>query len=113
MTPGRNDDGSFKNWNLRQVPEVQGGFMVMDHRTGRTLALQGGFSYDASSFNRATQATRQPGSAFKPFVYAAALDQGYTPNSIILDAPFVLNVPGQARGHPRTTPVKTASMVQR
>ena len=101
VTPGRNDDGSFKNWNLRQVPEVQGGFMVMDHRTGRTLAMQGGFSYDASSFNRATLATRQPGSAFKPFVYAAALDQGYTPNSIILDAPFVLNIPGQAPWTPK------------
>ncbi|SOH95587.1 penicillin-binding protein 1A [Monaibacterium marinum] len=101
VTAGRNDEGTFTNWNLRQVPEVQGGFMVMDHRTGRTLALQGGFSYDASSFNRATQATRQPGSAFKPFVYAAALDQGYTPNSIILDAPFVLNQPGQPPWTPK------------
>ena len=101
VTPGRDEAGSFTNWNLRQVPEIQGGFMVMDHRTGRTLALQGGFSYDASSFNRATQATRQPGSAFKPFVYAAALDQGYTPNSIILDAPFVLDIPGQAPWTPK------------
>ncbi|WP_316015858.1 PBP1A family penicillin-binding protein [Roseobacter sp. HKCCA0434] len=95
VTAGRDDAGTFTNWNLRQVPEIQGALMVMDHATGRTLAMQGGFSYDASSFNRATQATRQPGSAFKPFVYAAALDQGYTPNSIILDAPFVLNIPGQ------------------
>nr|WP_255598760.1 penicillin-binding protein 1A [Hasllibacter sp. MH4015] len=81
-------DGSFLRWTLRQVPEVQGAFMAMDVHTGRVLAMQGGFSYQASSFNRATQATRQPGSSFKPFVYAAALDSGYSPNTIVIDAPI-------------------------
>ena len=75
-------------WSLRQVPEVQGAFMAMDPHSGRVLALQGGFSRDYSSFNRATQAQRQPGSAFKPFVYAAALDVGYTPETIVNDAPI-------------------------
>jgi penicillin-binding protein 1A len=81
-------DGSFLRWTLRQVPAVQGGFMAMDVNTGRVLAMQGGFSYQQSSFNRATQATRQPGSSFKPFVYAAALDSGYSPNTIFIDAPI-------------------------
>jgi penicillin-binding protein 1A len=81
-------DGSFLRWTLRQVPAVQGGFMAMDVNTGRVLAMQGGFSYQQSSFNRATQATRQPGSSFKPFVYAAALDSGYSPNTIVIDAPI-------------------------
>ncbi len=84
----RDSDGSFMRWTLRQVPEVQGGFMAMDVNTGRVLAMQGGFSYQTSSFNRATQATRQPGSSFKPFVYAAALDSGYSPNTIVIDAPI-------------------------
>ncbi|WP_134013157.1 penicillin-binding protein 1A [Litoreibacter halocynthiae] len=84
------DDGT---WSLRQVPEVQGGFMAMDVNTGRVLAMQGGFSYQASVFNRATQATRQPGSSFKPFVYAAALDSGFSPNTIIVDAPIEINTP--------------------
>ena len=75
-------------WSLRQVPEVQGAFMAMDVDTGRVLAMQGGFSYQHSVFNRATQATRQPGSSFKPFVYAAALDSGFTPATIIVDAPI-------------------------
>ena len=83
-------DDSDPRWTLRQVPEVQGGFMAMDVHTGRVLAMQGGFSYQASSFNRATQAQRQPGSAFKPFVYAAALDSGFSPASIVLDAPIEL-----------------------
>lgn len=74
-------------WTLRQIPEIQGGFVAMDVNTGRVLAMQGGFSYQASVFNRATQATRQPGSAFKPFVYAAALDSGYSPATIVIDAP--------------------------
>ncbi|MEL6585836.1 MAG: PBP1A family penicillin-binding protein [Pseudomonadota bacterium] len=81
-------DGSLIRWTLRQVPEVQGGFMAMDVNTGRVLAMQGGFSYQHSVFNRATQATRQPGSSFKPFVYAAALDSGYQPNTIVVDAPI-------------------------
>lgn len=78
-------------WLMRQLPQLQGAFMAMDTRTGRVLAMQGGFDYDLSAFNRATQARRQPGSSFKPFVYAAALDQGYTPATIVLDAPFVLD----------------------
>ncbi len=84
----RDSDGSFIRWTLRQIPDVQGGFMAMDVNTGRVLAMQGGFSYQYSSFNRATQATRQPGSSFKPFVYAAALDSGYSPNTIVIDAPI-------------------------
>jgi penicillin-binding protein 1A len=89
----RDSDGSFLRWTLRQVPEVQGGFMAMDVNTGRVIAMQGGFSYQHSSFNRATQATRQPGSAFKPLVYAAALDSGYGPNTIVIDAPIELETP--------------------
>lgn len=81
-------DNSLIRWSLRQVPEVQGGFMAMDVNTGRVIAMQGGFSYQHSVFNRATQATRQPGSSFKPFVYAAALDSGYQPNTIVVDAPI-------------------------
>jgi penicillin-binding protein 1A len=87
------EDGSFIRWSLRQVPEVQGGFMAMDVNTGRVLAMQGGFSYQHSVFNRATQALRQPGSAFKPFVYAAALDSGYSPATIVIDAPIEVNTP--------------------
>jgi penicillin-binding protein 1A len=77
-------------WAMRQVPEVQGAFMAMEIATGRVLAMQGGFSFESSVFNRATQAMRQPGSSFKPFVYAAALEQGYTPATIVLDAPVVV-----------------------
>ena len=86
-------DGSFIRWTLRQVPEVQGGFMAMDVNTGRVLAMQGGFSYQHSVFNRATQAQRQPGSSFKPFVYAAALDSGYSPATVVVDAPIEINTP--------------------
>jgi penicillin-binding protein 1A len=82
------DEGKFEKWTYRQIPELHGAFMAMDTRTGRVLAMQGGFSYERSVFNRATQATRQPGSAFKPFVYAAALESGLTPASIIVDAPI-------------------------
>lgn len=82
-----------EDWSLRQVPEVQGGFMAMDVNTGRVLAMQGGFSYQDSVFNRATQALRQPGSSFKPFVYAAALDSGYSPATIVVDAPIEVNTP--------------------
>ncbi len=74
-------------WRLRQVPEVEGAIAAMDPWTGRVLALVGGFSFDDSQFNRATQALRQPGSSFKPFVYASALDNGYTPSTVLLDAP--------------------------
>jgi len=75
---------------LRQLPEINGGIVVMDPFTGRVLALSGGFSFKKSEFNRATQALRQPGSAFKPFIYALALENGYTPSTLILDAPLVL-----------------------
>ncbi len=73
---------------LHQVPEIGGAMVAMDPHTGRVLALVGGFSYSASEFNRATQAYRQPGSSFKPIVYSAALDNGYTPASVVLDAPI-------------------------
>nr|WP_237684946.1 PBP1A family penicillin-binding protein [Szabonella alba] len=89
----RDADGSFIRWSLRQAPEVQGAFMAMDVNSGRVLAMQGGFSYQYSVFNRATQAQRQPGSSFKPFVYAAALDSGFTPNTIVIDAPIEVNTP--------------------
>ena len=75
---------------LKQLPEVNGGIVVMDPFTGRVVALSGGFSFKKSEFNRATQAYRQPGSAFKPFIYALALENGYTPSTLILDAPLVL-----------------------
>ena len=78
-------------WNLKQLPKVNGAIVVMDPHTGRVLAMVGGFSYKLSEFNRATQAKRQPGSAFKPFVYAAALENGFTPSTLILDAPFVID----------------------
>lgn len=76
---------------LRQLPEVNGAIVVMDPFSGRVLAMVGGFSHDQSEFNRATQALRQPGSSFKPFVYATALDNGYTPSSIVLDAPIEID----------------------
>ena len=85
----KQEDGSQK-FVLRQMPEVQGALAAMDPHTGRVLAMVGGFSYAQSQFNRATQAMRQPGSSFKPFVYAAALDNGYSPASVVLDAPIQL-----------------------
>jgi penicillin-binding protein 1A len=88
VEPMGKDSGQYK---LRQVPEVSGGMVVMDPLTGRVLALVGGFSFDQSQFDRATQAMRQPGSSFKPFVYSAALDNGYTPSSIVLDAPIEID----------------------
>ncbi len=75
-------------YKLEQVPEVSGAIVAMDPHTGRVLAMSGGFSFAESQFNRATQAKRQPGSSFKPFVYAAALDNGYTPSSVVVDGPF-------------------------
>ncbi|MGL4091001.1 penicillin-binding protein 1A [Agrobacterium cavarae] len=80
--------GQSNSYRLRQPPKVQGGMVVMDPHTGRVLAIVGGFSYAQSEFNRATQAMRQPGSSFKPFIYAAALDNGYTPASVVMDAPL-------------------------
>lgn len=82
-------------YRLRQVPEINGAMVVMDPHTGRVTALVGGFSYDASEFNRATQAKRQPGSSFKPIVYATALDNGYTPSSVVMDAPIEIRSGGQ------------------
>ena len=96
------NDASFIHWTLRQVPKVQGGFVAMDVDTGRVIAMQGGFSYQASVFNRATQAKRQPGSSFKPFVYAAALDSDYTPATIVVDAPIEINTP-QGLWRPRNS----------
>jgi len=88
VEPLAGKDGQFR---LRQVPEVSGAIVAMDPQTGRVLAMAGGFSYDQSQFNRATQALRQPGSSFKPFVYAAALDNGYTPSTVVLDAPIEID----------------------
>jgi penicillin-binding protein 1A len=84
-------DGQPGQYRLRQIPEVSGAIVVMDPFTGRVFAMVGGFSFDQSEFNRATQALRQPGSSFKPFVYATALDNGYTPSSIELDEPIEID----------------------
>lgn len=83
--------GTLSTLSLQQIPDVQGALVAMDPHTGRVLSLVGGFDFDLSQYNRATQATRQPGSSFKPFVYAAALENGFTPASLILDAPFVID----------------------
>lgn len=91
-----------ENYNLRQIPEIEGGMAVMDPHTGKVLALVGGFSFAKSQFNRATQAYRQTGSTFKPFVYLTALELGYSPTDLILDAPFVLD---QGEGLPKWKPV--------
>tara|TARA_Y100000590_G_scaffold100777_1_gene114564 strand:- start:7102 stop:9459 length:2358 start_codon:yes stop_codon:yes gene_type:complete len=80
-----------KKWSLKQLPEINGAIVAMDPFTGRVLAMAGGFSFKLSEFNRATQAKRQPGSAFKPIVYAAALENGFTPSTLVLDAPFVMD----------------------
>jgi penicillin-binding protein 1A len=84
----RDPDKINEKWALMQVPEVAGGLIAMDPHTGRVHAVVGGFSFAASQFDRALQAKRQPGSSFKPLVYAAALDNGYKPTSIVMDAPF-------------------------
>lgn len=86
---------------LRQIPEVQGALLALDPNTGRVLAMVGGFSQDRSQFNRATQAKRQPGSAFKPIIYTAALENGFTPATLVLDAPFVYD---QGPGLPKWRP---------
>jgi penicillin-binding protein 1A len=88
VEPLAGKDGQFR---LRQIPEVSGALVAMDPQTGRVLAMVGGFSYDQSQFNRATQALRQPGSSFKPIVYAAALDNGYTPSTVVMDAPLEID----------------------
>ncbi len=84
-------EGKRTGWTLRQIPQIEGGFMAMDVHSGRVLAMQGGFSYQTSVFNRVTQAKRQPGSNFKPFVYAAALDSGFSPATIVIDAPIEID----------------------
>ena len=89
-------EGKAGQYRLRQIPEISGAMVAMDPHTGRVYAMVGGFSFDQSEFNRATQAMRQPGSSFKPFVYATALDNGYTPSSIVVDAPITIDMgPGQ------------------
>lgn len=88
-------------YTLRQVPEVSGAIVVMDPHTGRVLAMSGGFSFDLSQFNTVTQARRQPGSSIKPFVYLTALDAGFTPGSIVLDAPVVVKIDGFGKYKPR------------
>ncbi len=85
---GKAEEGHFR---LRQIPEVSGALVAMDPSTGRVLAMVGGFSFDQSQFNRATQAYRQPGSSFKPFVYSTALDNGYTPSTVVIDAPIEID----------------------
>jgi penicillin-binding protein 1A len=101
----KSEDGKDRygadTYALRQLPKVEGALVAIDPHTGRVLAMQGGFSYARSQFNRATQALRQPGSAFKPFVYLAALDSGYTPSSLVLDAPIELE---QGPGLPKWRP---------
>ncbi len=87
---GATDDAPA-GFALRQIPEVSGALVALNPHTGRVLALSGGFDFALSQFNRATQANRQPGSAFKPFVYLAALDNGFTPASVVLDAPYVID----------------------
>ena len=89
------------SYELRQVPDVDGGLVALDPHTGKVLAIVGGYSFQKSQFNRATQAKRQTGSSFKPIVYLAALDNGYSPNDLILDAPFVLD---QGPGLPKWKP---------
>ncbi len=87
-------EGEGGKYDLEQVPEVSGALIAMDPYTGRVLAMAGGFSFAQSQFNRATQAYRQPGSSFKPFVYATALDNGYTPSSVVMDAPIEIQQGG-------------------
>ncbi len=86
---------------IRQIPNANGGIIVMDPHTGKVLAITGGFSFNLSEFNRVTQAKRQPGSAFKPFVYISALKEGFTPSTLILDAPYVVD---QGPGLPKWKP---------
>ncbi len=90
------------SYYLRQVPNVEGGLIAMDPHTGKILAMVGGYSFQKSQYNRTSQAKRQTGSSFKPIVYLAALEEGYEPTDLILDAPFVLN---QGAGQPVWKPV--------
>ena len=88
-------------WHLVQVPEIEGALVALDPHTGRVHALVGGFSYGRSVFNRAVQARRQPGSSFKPFVFAAALDNGYTPSSQVIDEEIEIQIPNQEPWRPQ------------
>ncbi|MEM6972049.1 MAG: PBP1A family penicillin-binding protein [Pseudomonadota bacterium] len=97
------DENDPADWDLQQLPAVQGAFAAMDPETGRVLALMGGFSHEESVFNRATQAERQPGSAFKPFVYAVALDAGYTPATIVNDAPVAVRLSNGETWRPKNS----------
>ena len=99
--PQKGDIAKGRNFTLCQVPEVSGALVVMDPHTGRVLALSGGFSFATSQFDRATQAMRQEGSAIKPFVYLTALDHGFTPSTLVLDAPIALD---QGPGLPKWMP---------
>jgi len=94
-------EGVPRRYALRQIPDIEGAVVALDPHTGRVLAMSGGFDYERSQFNRAVQAFRQPGSAFKPVVYLAALDAGFTPSTLILDAPFVID---QGPGLPKWRP---------
>src|SRR5260370_890255 len=94
---GKDGNAVEGQYRLRQLPEVSGAMVVMDPWTGRVLAMVGGFSFDQSQFNRATQAYRQPGSSFKPIVYSSALDNGYTPSTVVVDAPIDIDQ-GQGGG---------------
>jgi penicillin-binding protein 1A len=97
----KSDEGAAPVYALRQIPAVQGAVVALDPHTGRVLAMSGGYSQEMSVFNRATQAKRQPGSSFKPFVYLAGLDSGYTPATRILDAPIVIDQgPGLGKWKP-------------
>ena len=92
---------SAEVFDLQQMPQAEGALVALDPHTGRVLALSGGFSFQKNQFNRAVQAFRQPGSSFKPFVYLAALDSGYTPSSLILDAPLVMEQPDGTKWKPK------------
>ncbi len=92
----------LRRYGLRQIPDVEGALIAMDPHTGRVLAMAGGYSFAESEFNRATQAVRQPGSAFKPFVYLAALQHGYTPSTIVMDSPIeIYQGPGLGMWRPK------------
>jgi penicillin-binding protein 1A len=100
-TPTASAEELKGQWSLQQVPEIGGALVAMDPHTGRVLAIAGGFSFAQSQFDRATQARRQPGSSFKPLIYTTALDNGYTPSSIIVDGPICLS---QGAGMPQWCP---------
>jgi penicillin-binding protein 1A len=100
-TPSATPEELKGQWSLQQVPEIGGALVAMDPHTGRVLAIAGGFSFAQSQFDRATQARRQPGSSFKPLIYTVALDNGYTPSSIVVDGPICLS---QGRGMPQWCP---------